>query len=62
MKLRTRLMIAFLIIMLVPVLMIGSIMIGFSRYRGAVENNYGVTVTLDSISASIKIIVNSTQE
>ncbi|MCC8105212.1 MAG: HAMP domain-containing protein [Clostridiales bacterium] len=62
MKLRTRLVVAFLIIMMVPFLMFGIIMLSFTRYRGALENNYGVTVTMDSITDSVKIISNSTQE
>ncbi|MCD7882338.1 MAG: HAMP domain-containing histidine kinase [Lachnospiraceae bacterium] len=62
MKLRTRLVIAFLIIMMVPCLMFGIIMLSFTRYRGALENNYGVTVTLDNITDSMQIISNSTQE
>jgi len=62
MKLKTRLVIAFLIIIMVPFLMFGIIMLSLTRYRVAVENNYGVTVTLDSITDSMKIISNSTQE
>ncbi|MCD7841633.1 MAG: hypothetical protein LUG56_04110, partial [Lachnospiraceae bacterium] len=62
MKLRTRLVVAFLIIMMVPFLMFGIIMLSFTRYRGALENNYGVTVTLDSVTDSVQIISNSTQE
>ncbi|MCD8336223.1 MAG: HAMP domain-containing histidine kinase [Lachnospiraceae bacterium] len=62
MKLKTRLVIAFFIIIMVPVLMFGIIMLSFTRYRVVLENNYGVTVTLDSIANSMKIISNSTQE
>lgn len=62
MKLKTRLVIAFLIIIMVPFLMFGIIMLSFTRYRVVLENNYGVTVTLDSITNSMKIISNSTQE
>lgn len=62
MKLKTRLIIAFFIIIMVPFLMFGIIMLSFMRYRVVLENNYGVTVTLDSITNSMKIISNSTQE
>ncbi|MCD7832441.1 MAG: ATP-binding protein [Lachnospiraceae bacterium] len=62
MKLKTRLVIAFFIIIMVPLLMFGIIMLSFTRYRVVLENNYGVTVTLDSITNSMKIISNSTQE
>lgn len=62
MKLKTRLIIAFLIIMMVPVLMFGIIMLSLTRYRFVLQNNYGVSVTLDSITDSMKIVSNSTQE
>ncbi|MCD7736390.1 MAG: HAMP domain-containing histidine kinase [Lachnospiraceae bacterium] len=62
MKLKTRLIIAFFIIIMVPFLMFGIIMLGVSRYQVVLENSYGVSVTLDSITDSMKIISSSTQE
>lgn len=37
-------------------------MLGVSRYQVVLENSYGVSVTLDSITDSMKIISSSTQE
>ncbi len=62
MKLKNRLIVAFLIIIMVPFLMFGIIMLSFTRYRVVVQNNYGVSISLDSITDSVKIISNSTQE
>ncbi len=61
MKLRTRLIIAFLIILMVPFLIFGAVMLGVNRYQRIVENNYGVSVTLENVSDSTRIISSSTQ-
>ncbi len=62
MKLRTRLIIAFLIILIVPFLIFGVLMLGITRYQGMLENSYGVSVTLDNVSDSTRIISSSTQD
>ncbi|MCD7819185.1 MAG: HAMP domain-containing histidine kinase [Lachnospiraceae bacterium] len=62
MKLRTRLIIAFLIIIMVPFLMIGIILLGISRYQVIIQNSYGVSVTLENVNDTMNIISSSTQE
>ncbi len=62
MKLRTRLIVAFFIILLVPFLMIGILTLGLTRNQILLENSYGVTITLENVSDSMEIISNSTQE
>ncbi len=61
MKIRTRLIIAFCIILLVPFLMFGAALLGIMRFQAVLENNYGVSVSLENVSDSMQIISNSTE-
>ncbi len=61
MKLRTRLIIAFCIILLVPFLMFGAALLGITRFQMVLEQNYGVSVSLENVSDSMQIITSSTQ-
>jgi len=63
MKLRTRLIIAFFVIICVPVVMTSLALFGFSRYQiSAIEEKYGITdVTYESLSNSLQIINKSTK-
>jgi signal transduction histidine kinase len=63
MKLKTRLIIAFLIIILVPAVLCSISFFGFTRYQmNAIEESYGVPISYDNISDSMQVIGLSTQE
>jgi signal transduction histidine kinase len=63
MKLKTRLVVAFLIILVVPIILVGIAFMGFSRYQmNIIEKNYGITVSIDNVSDSMQVIGKSTQE
>ncbi len=62
MKLRTRLIVAFLIILTVPCLFVGIFALGINRYQRVLENSYGVTLSLENISDTMQIISSSTDE
>ncbi len=62
MKLRTRLIVAFLIILTVPCLFVGIFAFGVNRYQRVLENSYGVTLSLENISDTMQIISSSTDE
>ena len=62
MKLKTRLIIAFLVIILVPFLLFSVVFWGFTRFqRHAIEQNYGVSVSVENISDSMRLIGQTTQ-
>jgi signal transduction histidine kinase len=55
--------VAFLIILVVPILLVGLAFMGFSRYQlNIIEKNYGITVSIDNVSDSMQVIGKSTQE
>ena len=63
MKLKTRLMIAFFSVILVPIILCSAAIFGFGRYQiKYIEKTYGIEFTLESISNSIPIISKSTEE
>ena len=64
MKLRTRLIIAFFVIILVPVIMTSIALVGFGQYQiKSIEEKYGVTdISYESLSNSLQIITRSTQK
>ena len=64
MKLKTRLIIAFFIIICVPLLLTCLTFIGFGKYQmKSIEENYGVTdVTYESLSDSLQMVSKSTQK
>lgn len=63
MKLKTRLIIAFVVILLVPVLLFGVAFFGFSRYQmNTIQENYGVPVSLENMSDSMQVIGKTTQD
>lgn len=62
MKLKTRLIIAFLVIILVPFLLFSVVFWGFTKFqKSAIERNYGVSVSVENISDSIRLIGQTTQ-
>ncbi len=62
MKLKTRLIIAFLVIILVPFLLFSIVFWGFTRFqRHTIEQNYGVSVSVENISDSMQLIGQTTQ-
>ena len=62
MKLKTRLIIAFLVIILVPFLLFSIVFWGFTRFqRHTIEQNYGVSVSVENISDSMRLIGQTTQ-
>lgn len=62
MKLKTRLIIAFFVIIFVPLFMTGLAFFGFSRYQmQVIEESYGVPVSLENISDTMQLIGKSTQ-
>lgn len=62
MKLRTRLIVAFFVILFVPFLLFGIAFIGFSNHQmKMIEENYGVPVTLETLSDSMRVISKSTE-
>lgn len=63
MKLKTRLIISFFVIILIPFLLFGVALFGFSRYQiSVIEDSYGIPVTLENLSNSMQVIGSSTQE
>ncbi len=63
MKLKTRLSIAFFVIILVPFILFGFIFWGFTNYQmDVLEKNYGITITLENLADSMQTIGESTQE
>ena len=63
MKLKTRLIIAFLIIMIVPVILFGVAFFGFTQYQmGAIEENYGIPISYDNLADSMQVIGKSTED
>ena len=63
MKLKTRLTIAFLIIILVPAILFSVAFFGFTRYQvNVIEDNYGVSISFESIADSMQLIGKSTQD
>lgn len=63
MKLKNRLIIAFLVITVVPFALFGIAFFGFSRYQiRLVEQNYGIQVELEDFSDTMQLIGKSTQE
>ncbi len=62
MKLKTRLIIAFFVILFVPFLMFGIAFFGFTRYQmNAIEESYGVPMSLENLSDSMQLIGKSTE-
>ncbi len=62
MKLKTRLIIAFLIIILVPFFLFSLAFFGLSSYqKQIIEENYGIPLSLDELSDSMQIMGKSTQ-
>lgn len=62
MKLKTRLIIAFCVITIVPFLLFGVAFFGFTRYQmGNITDSYGVQVSLENLSDSMQVIGKSTQ-
>ncbi len=63
MKVKTRLIVAFFVILLVPFLMFSIAFMGFTRYQlQAIEESYGVPVSWDSLSDSMQVIGKSTEK
>lgn len=63
MKLKTRLIIAFLVIILVPFLLFGVAFWGFTNFQiQSIEKNYGVSVSVKNISDSLRVIGQATRE
>lgn len=62
MKLKTRLMIAFFVVILVPVFMTSLAFFGFSKHQLQVlEDSYGVAISLETVSDTMQLIGKSTQ-
>lgn len=63
MKLKTRLIIAFLIIILAPVILFGVAFFGFTNFQmSVIEKSYGIPISYDNLSDSMQVIGKSTQE
>lgn len=63
MKLKTRLVIAFFVIILVPFFLFVLAFLGFSRYQvRLVEESYGVPMSIEDLSDSMQVIGKSTQK
>ena len=63
MKLKTRLIIAFFVILFVPFLMFAVAFFGFSNYQmRMIEQSYGVPMSLESLSDSMQVIGKSTEQ
>lgn len=63
MKLKTRLTVAFCAVILVPILLFGAAIWGFSRYQiKSIERTYGIDFSLETLSNSIQFISQSTKE
>ena len=62
MKLKTRLIIAFFVILFVPFLMFAVAFFGFSKYQmRMIEQSYGVPMSLESLSDSMQVIGKLTE-
>lgn len=62
MKIKTRLIIAFFIILFVPFLMFGVTFLGLSQHQmNLIEESYGVPVSLETLSDSMQVVGKSTQ-
>lgn len=62
MKLKTRLIIAFCVITIVPFLLFGIAFFGFTQYQmNNIEDSYGVQISFDNLSDSMQVIGKSTQ-
>lgn len=62
MKLKTRLIVAFCVITIVPFLLFGISFWGFTNYQmDLMEENYGVEMALETLSDSMQVIGKSTQ-
>ena len=63
MKLKTRLMIAFLLIILAPVILFSVALIGFTKYQmSVIEDSYGIPVSYENMSDSMQVIGMTTQD
>lgn len=63
MKLKTRLIIAFLIIILAPGILFGVTLLGFTKYQiGVIEESYGIPVSYENMSDSMQVIGKTTQD
>lgn len=63
MKLRTRLIIAFFVIILVPFILFGFTIFGFTRLQmNALEEHYGVPMSMETLSDSMQVISTATAE
>ena len=63
MKLKTRLIIAFLIIILAPGILFGVAFFGFTNFQmSVIEKSYGIPVSYENLSDSMQVIGKSTQE
>ena len=63
MKLKTRLIIAFFVILFVPFLMFAVAFFGFSKYQmRMIEQSYGVPMSLESLTDSMQVIGKSTEQ
>ncbi len=63
MKLRTRLIVAFFVIILAPFVLFGVAFWGFTNYQmDALEDHYGVPMTLENLSDSMQVIGTATQD
>lgn len=61
-KLKTRLVLAFVIMILLPVLLIAGAFFGFMKHQlHMMEKNYGIKVTYDSLSDNAALISNLTE-
>ena len=62
MKLKTRLMVAFFVVILVPIFLCGAAVFGFSQFQmKSIEKTYGIEFSLESLSNSVPIISKSTE-
>lgn len=63
MKLKTRLIIAFFVIILVPFMLFGVTLWGFTRYqKQTVEDSYGISVSVENFTDSMRLIGQATQD
>lgn len=63
MKLRTRLLIAFLTVILVPIILCGAAVFGFTNFQvRSFEKTYGIEFSLESLMNSVQVISKSTED
>lgn len=63
MKLKTRLIIAFLVIIIMPSVLFSIAFLGLTKFqRQAIEKNYGVPVSVKNLSDSMRVMGEATQE